>query len=93
MYNTFNGEVEMKTAYLDTETTGLNPGQIAQLSMIVVDMSTNRMSGTYNYFFTVDNMEPGAENVHGFSKEKLDILSKGARFADRANEIYGILCD
>ena len=65
--------------YLDTETTGLYPGQICQLSYI---MQSKDSIETRNFFFTVDSMEYSAFMVHGFSVEKLKILSEGKRFED-----------
>ena len=63
--------------YFDTETTGLRPGQICQLSYVMQDGDS---LSSRNIFFTVDNMEYGAYMVHGFSKEKLQVLSGGKRF-------------
>ena len=65
--------------YFDTETTGLKPGQICQLSYV---MQEGDALSSRNMFFTVDNMEYGAYMVHGFSMEKLKILSGGKRFED-----------
>ncbi len=65
--------------YLDTETTGLHPGNICQLSYIL--QSGNRAEGR-NLFFTVDSVELGALMVHGLTVEKLKELSKGQRFWD-----------
>ena len=73
--------------FLDTETTGLYPGQICQISYIMTD--ENGTIGK-NFFFTVDFVERGAEAVHGFSVEKLRALSGGKKFCDYSNEI---LCD
>lgn len=70
--------------YLDTETTGLYPGQICQLSYIMQDKQKVQAK---NYFFAVDNVEYGAYMVHGFSKEKLDKLSGGKSFFDHFCEI------
>ncbi len=70
--------------YLDTETTGLRPGQICQLSYVMQDKTSIRAK---NYFFTVDNVEYGAFMVHGFSVDKLRGLSKGKKFFELANEI------
>lgn len=66
---------------LDTETTDFRPGQIAQLSYILVD-GGGIIRGE-NYFFTVASMSPGAEQVHGFSEEMLFQLSEGRTFADQ----------
>ncbi|MBO5286032.1 MAG: 3'-5' exonuclease [Clostridia bacterium] len=70
--------------YFDTETTGLHPGNICQLSYIVEDGL-----GTYgkNFFFTVDNVEYSAYLVHGFSVADLFRLSGGKRFIDSIKEI------
>ncbi len=70
--------------YLDTETSGLRPGQICQLSYIMQDKSSMRAK---NFFFTVDNVEYGAFMVHGFSTQKLKVLSEGKRFSDKIQEI------
>lgn len=83
----------MKNVYLDTETTSLNPGQIAELTMIVEDEQTSKLLGAYNYFFTVDSMDEGAQKAHGFSIDVLRNLSNGERFADRYQEILDILTD
>lgn len=70
--------------YLDTETTGLYPGQICQLSYI---MQNKGQTTAKNFFFTVDEMSFGAFSVHGFSKEKLFELSNGKRFSNHIKEI------
>lgn len=75
----------MKSIFLDTETTGLRPGQIAQLTYLVEE--DKQLIGMKNYFFSVENMESEAEKVHGFSKEKLYMLSEGFTFQDLVEEI------
>ena len=70
--------------YFDTETTGLRPGHICQLSYILRDSFGFT---TKNYFFSVDEVEYSAYLVHGFSVAKLRELSGGKRFADFAKEI------
>lgn len=70
--------------YLDTETTGLRPGQICQLSYVIQDGQKVRGK---NFFYTVDAVEYGAFMVHGFSVEKLKSLSKGKRFSDSILEV------
>ena len=52
----------MRNVFLDTETTNLTPGQIAQLSYIVED--NGKVQGK-NFFFKVDSMDEGAEKVTG----------------------------
>ena len=70
--------------YFDTETTGLHPGQICQLSYILQDANG---ATAKNFFFTVQSVEYSAFMVHGFSVEKLKTLSCGKTFADRFAEI------
>lgn len=70
--------------YFDTETTGLYPGQICQLSYIMQDCKGLTAK---NFFFSVDSMEQNAFLVHGFSVDKLKELSNGKRFCDCFDEI------
>ncbi|MGL5151352.1 MAG: 3'-5' exonuclease [Clostridium sp.] len=73
----------MKLLFFDTETTSIKPGHICQLSYILVDASVKPQVTTgKNFFFTVDEMDAGAEQVHGFSLEKLYELSNGSYFED-----------
>lgn len=77
----------MKLLFFDTETTDLKPGNICQLSYILVDANTKPQK-TYgkNFFFTVEEMSESAERVHGFSLEKLYELSEGRYFEDSFEE-------
>ncbi|SDB96446.1 3'-5' exonuclease [Geotoga petraea] len=68
----------------DTETTGLHPGNICQLSYII---NNEKEEIAKNFFFTVDYIEPGAKRVHGFTEEKLIELSGGSTFKDFLPEI------
>ena len=70
--------------FFDTETTGLRPGQICQLSYLMQD---KEKTVAKNFFFSVDFVEYGAYLVHGFSVDKLKALSKGRRFFDDVLEI------
>ncbi len=70
--------------YFDTETTGLRPGQICQISYV---MQSAKETVAKNMYFTVDGMEAGALMVHGLTMEKLKAFSLGQRFKDRADEI------
>lgn len=73
----------MKLLFFDTETTGIKPGSICQLSYILTDTSTKPQTTTgKNFFFTVDEMGEEAEKIHGFSLEKLYELSNGMYFED-----------
>ncbi len=76
--------IKFMILYFDTETTGLHPGQICQLSYILQDEFGIKSK---NFFFSVDYVELTAQMVHGFSKEKLFFLSKGKTFADNFEEI------
>ncbi len=78
-------ESELKRIFLDTETTSLSPGQIAQLTYIVTEGGD--FTKAKNYFFRVDRMNPFAQRVHGFSIDLLDRLSMGRKFGDHAEEI------
>ena len=70
--------------FLDTETTGLRPGNICQLSYII--QHEGRVKSK-NFFFSVEYVEPSAQSVHGFSVEKLELLSGGKGFEFFAKEI------
>ena len=69
----------------DTETTGLFPGQICQLSYIMIDEKERR---TKNFYFTVEHMEDSATAVNHLTVESLYSLSKGRLFSVDAEEIY-----
>ncbi len=71
--------------YFDTETTGLMPGRIIQLSYILDD---GVKPVGKNFYFAVDYIEPSAVAVHGISLEKLKMLSGGHTFSEYAEEIY-----
>ena len=73
----------MKLLIFDTETTSIKPGHICQLSYITIDASSKPQKTIgKNFFITVDEMDPNAEAVHGFSLEKLYELSNGMYFED-----------
>lgn len=76
----------MKKVFLDTETTGLAPGQIAQLSMIIEEDDGSVRAK--NYFFEIDYITSGAEEVCGRGVEFYKDASNGKRFADYCEEIY-----
>lgn len=81
----------MAIVYFDTETTDKNPGQICELSLIYEEES--QIKFVKNYFFKVDEMNPEAQSVHGFSIEKIEELSNGLRFKDYSQEIFSILAN
>ncbi len=70
--------------YLDTETTGLRPGKICQLSYVMQDENGTTAK---NLYFSVDYVEAGALSVHGLSPQKLKVLSGGKTFQDCIEEI------
>lgn len=69
---------------LDTETTSIIPGQICQLSYVMIDR--DRVTPR-NYYFTVDEMLPASQAVHGLSIPILAAMSQDTRFADHAQQI------
>ena len=80
----------MKKIFLDTETTGLEPGEIIQLTYCVCDTNADgveKVSFAKNFFFEVDYIEPSAQSVHGFSVERLKRLSNGQTFKSVAKEV------
>ena len=68
----------------DTETTGLRPGRIIQLSYIIA--SSTDVKGK-NFFFYTPYIEPSAVKVHGITPEKLAVLSGGHTFSEYLEEI------
>lgn len=68
----------------DTETTGLRPGRVIQLSYIM--FSDNGATGK-NFFFYTPYIEPSAVRVHGITPEKLAVLSGGHTFTEYLDEI------
>ena len=70
--------------YFDTETTGLTPGRIVQLSYIIENEGKVTPK---NFFFAVEYVPPEVVAVHGFTAEKLAVLSGGKTFSDCIDEI------
>lgn len=77
-------------AYLviDTETTGLKPGYIAQLAAIKID--NGKVTG-FNSWFKVKEMEEGAARANGLSVDLCAKLSEGKEFYDRLDDIELLL--
>ncbi len=75
--------------FFDTETTGLTPGRIVQLSYVMTDGKT---AIPKNFFFAVEYVEPSASLVNGFTPENLAILSNGHTFSTDIDEIYDDFC-
>lgn len=76
----------MKILLFDTETSGFKPGQICQLSYIIIDTIKKGLIGR-NYFFEVDFVDKGAYDTHGLSVEKLKELSGGKTFYNHHEQI------
>ena len=81
----------MKKIFLDTETSGLAPGQIGQLSMITEE--DNGSIKADNYFFNIDYITSGAEEACGRGLSFYQEASGGKRFADYKDELYEKLKD
>ncbi|MCY6483347.1 3'-5' exonuclease [Clostridium aestuarii] len=77
----------MKSIFLDTETTGLKPGRIVQLTYIIEE--NKKFSRAKNFFFMVEDweMDERAAQVHGFTVDRLAVLSNGQLFEDAVDEI------
>jgi DNA polymerase-3 subunit epsilon len=75
----------MKTIFFDTETTGLCPGQICQLSYIIVN--EKQIIGK-NFYFTVAYIEPRAHRIHKLTVQKLSGISNCLTFRDHSKEIH-----
>lgn len=76
----------MRTIILDTESNGMRPEQICQLSYIISD--DGQLTGR-NFFFSVTCMNEYAQKKHGFSKMKLFQLSGGKDFPRCFGDIQG----
>lgn len=70
--------------FFDTETSGLRPGRIIQLSYVILD--GENITGK-NFFFYTDYIEHSASMVHGITVEKLFKLSGGHTFSEYVDEI------
>ena len=75
----------VKKLFIDTETSGFKPGQICQLTYTITE--DDKVTVAKNFFLACDHIDPGAEKVHGFSVDKLKILSGGKTFKDIAGEV------
>jgi DNA polymerase-3 subunit epsilon len=74
----------LKTIILDTESNGMRPEQLCQLSYIIAEDGT--LTGR-NFFFSVSCMNEYAQKKHGFSKKRLYDLSHGRSFSYFLGEI------
>lgn len=70
--------------FFDTETTGLTPGHVIQLSYIMLNGENVTAK---NFFFAVPYVPPEATAVHGLTAEKLFYLSRGKTFGEFLEEI------
>lgn len=76
---------DKKMIIFDTETSDIKPGNICQLSYLIVD---DKDITSKDFYFKVKDVAPGAQNVHGFSVEDLKRLSNNKTFNDQYKEIY-----
>lgn len=81
----------MKKVFLDTETSGLAPGEIAQLSMIIEE-ETGEVRAN-NYFFKIKSITEDAEKICGRGLDFYETASNGKTFADYKDEIYNEIKD
>jgi len=75
----------IKKLFIDTETSGFKPGSIAQLTYVIT--IDDKVEAAKNFFLSCNYIDPGAEKIHGFSVEKLKVLSGGKSFKDIAEEV------
>jgi len=83
--------MDIKKLFIDTETSGFKPGQIAQLTYTIT--VNDKVEVAKNFFLSCDFIDAGAEKVHGFSVEKLKTLSGGQTFKDIVAEVVDDLKD
>ncbi|MCB2308849.1 3'-5' exonuclease [Clostridium estertheticum] len=81
----------VKKLFIDTETSGFKPGQIAQLTYTITE--DDKVTVATNFFLACDYIDPGAEKIHGFSVDRLKVLSGGKTFKDIAAEVADDLKD
>lgn len=74
----------MKVLFYDTETSGLKPGQIGQLS--IIECNEQGQFG-HNYYFCIDEISDGAAKVTGRDLDFYRKASNGIRFEHKAAEL------
>lgn len=80
----------MRSMIVDTESNGMKPEQICQLSYIIAD---NGELTAKNFFFSVSCMNEYAQKKHGLSKHRLYTLSSGRLFSERFMEFQSDFYD
>lgn len=75
-----------KFAVVDTETTGFEPGKIAQLAYILMNEKL-KIEKAKNFYFKLEEMPTSASNIHHLTVEALEELSNGKTFKDNFKEI------
>lgn len=78
----------MKKVFLDTETSGLAPGQIGQLAYI--EETDDGIITGKNYFFDIDYVTRGAEEVTGRNVDFYKQSSNGKKFGDFSEELLSV---
>lgn len=74
----------MRLLVFDTEATGVSGAQLCQLAYVMWD---GHELVAKNWYFSVEAMTEGAQQVHGLSVEDLKVLSGDRVFEDDAAEI------
>jgi len=75
-----------KFAIVDAETTGFEPGKIAQLAYILLNEKL-KIEKAKNFYFKLEEMPTSASNIHHLTVEALEELSNGKTFEDNAEII------
>lgn len=75
-----------KFIIVDTETTGFEPGKIAQLAYILMNEKL-KIEKAKNFYFKLEEMPTSASNIHHLTVEALEELSNGKTFEDNFKEI------
>lgn len=78
-----------KIVFYDTETTGLTPGQIGQLSCIYIDIETLEAHNR-NFWFAVDNVDESVVKIFGRDVDFYRERSGGKLFKDYIDDIVEI---
>lgn len=76
----------MTRIFIDTETSGLVPGQIGQLAIITEEENGDIKAN--NYFFNMDYISDGAEKVTGRNLDFYREASAEKKFADYKDELF-----
>lgn len=79
----------MRIVYLDTETSGLRPGQVTQLAYVMAE--GGKLVYRFNQYYTVDFIETDAARITGLNVDILKTLSDGTKFSDTSDIVLADL--